>query len=166
MQNISDLDDRPEFNLNHRHDYDSSVTYNEGRNLRVKTMEQRSKPLKTKSAFDQSFTMSRSLPPFYAFTEGGKLDPGCSMDVYELLCRSQAQEQKLAELQRRLLGPGLGGVHGNLNTTSSSSDHSVSKGQGPYLDLETKSVSVRQRAEAKRKCKFSSDCAAVMYVPW
>ena len=70
--------------------------------------------------FDKQAAMSRSLPNYHP--EVGFTDPIpiSSDDVYELLCRSQRQEEKLAELRLKLfpeeqldnLGQGHIGSHG------------------------------------------------------
>ncbi|KAH3787914.1 hypothetical protein DPMN_166045, partial [Dreissena polymorpha] len=92
----------------------------------------RSREKKVKSGkvtFQPGSRVSRSLPKYYP--DIGFVDqiPISSDDVYDLLCRSQAQEKKLAELQKKLLGEGHLGIS---TVSSSSSDLSFSKFSGSH----------------------------------
>lgn len=90
----------------------------------------RSREKKVKSGkvtFHPGSRVSRSLPKYYPETGFVDQIPISTDDVYDLLCRSQAQEKKLAELQKKLLGEG----HLGLSMVStSSSDQSFSKFSG------------------------------------
>lgn len=106
------------------------------------------------NAFDQSFKMSKSLPAcnFY----GNKPSDGrvSSMDVYELLCRSQAQEEKLAELQKKLFGQRQSDQFPNV---SSKTKKLLSKCQGQTVDIGRTSCTssmVPQSLEDTRDCKL------------
>ncbi|WAR21703.1 hypothetical protein MAR_015677, partial [Mya arenaria] len=68
-------------------------------------------------SFQEMTQMSKSLPSHYPGAGFVDQVPFSTDDVYDLLCRSQAQEEKLAELQKKLFGrpPDL-----SQNTTSCS----------------------------------------------
>lgn len=92
-----------------------------------------------RDAFDQSFRMSRSLPNSNPHSGKARHDEDqsvCSIDMHELLSRSQAQEAKLAELQRKLLGQCRPDI---CCDSSSDSDRVLTRGQGHSNDLATQS---------------------------
>ncbi|XP_053407014.1 uncharacterized protein LOC123546728 isoform X2 [Mercenaria mercenaria] len=83
------------------------------------------KPRNSKVNFQAEGHMSRSLPNYYPNQGFVEKVPISTDDVYELLTRSQAQEEKLAELQKRLLGQ----QEISQNSSSSSCQTPV-RGQG------------------------------------
>jgi len=106
------------------------------------------------SAFDQSFKMSMALPVCNPYGNN-MVTEGQGIDVYKLLRRSQAQEERLAELQMKLFGScDTEECH---NSSSFSAERSQCKDElHTSSNRSSRSYSallLRRKVEAKRESK-------------